>query len=134
MIILLSSVRPAPQKMILTIDTCMAAVYVFNFFPAYLLLTFTRYRAGDLCNVALMFLGETDISVLKMPSSDLRFKQLEKFLNNVRISIRSSSGKRTKTIRGLVGRAGKFVFSKNDDQEITVAVSFYPSLIVVYNC
>jgi len=35
-----------------------------------------------------------------------------------------SSGKRTKTIRGLIERAGKFVFSKNDGQETTVALHF----------
>jgi len=94
--------------MILTIDTCTAAVYL----------------AGDLCNVALSFLGATDIRALNLSSSDPKFRQLEKFLNNVRISIPSSSGKRTKTIRGLVERAGKFVFSKNDGQETTVALHF----------
>jgi hypothetical protein len=48
MIILSSSVCPAPQKMILTIDTCTAAVYIFNLIPAYLSLTITRYLAGNL--------------------------------------------------------------------------------------
>ena len=77
--------------------------------------------AGDLRNVALSFLGATDARSLQLSSGDPKFKQLEKFLNNVRISIPGSSGKRTKTIRGLVEHAGRFVFSKND-QESTVAV------------
>ena len=33
-------------------------------------------------------------------------------------------GQRTKTIRGLIERAGNFVFSKNDGQESIVAVCF----------
>jgi eukaryotic translation initiation factor 2C len=102
------SVRPAPQKMILTIDTCTAAVYL----------------AGDLRNVALSFLGTTDTRALNLSSNDPKFKQLERFLNNLRISIPSSNGQRTKSIRGLVERGGKFVFSKNDGQESTVALHF----------
>jgi hypothetical protein len=47
------------------------------------------------------------------------------FLNNLRISIPSSNGQRTKTICGLVKHAGKFVFSKNDGQESTVVVRLF---------
>jgi len=94
--------------MILTIDTCTAAVYL----------------AGDLRNVALSFLGTTDTRALNLSSSDPKFKQLERFLNNLRISIPTSNGRRTKTIRGLIERAGKFEFSKNDGQESTVALHF----------
>src|SRR5271155_5614742 len=48
-------------------------------------LSFTeiRYLASDLCNVALSFLGTTDTHALNFPLNDLRFKQLEKFLNNI---------------------------------------------------
>ena len=91
----------------------------------YLLPSHYRYSAGDLRNVALSFLGVTDTRALNLSSNDPKFKQLERFLNNVRISIPSSNGQRTKTIRGLVERAGKFVFSKNDGQESTVAVCFF---------
>jgi hypothetical protein len=38
----------APQKMILTIDTCTAAVHIFNSIPTSLPLTTTRYLASDL--------------------------------------------------------------------------------------
>jgi eukaryotic translation initiation factor 2C len=86
--------------------------------------------AGDLRNVALSFLATTDTRALNLSASDPKFKKLEKFLNNVRITIPASSGRRTKTIRGLIERGGKFVFSKNDGQESTVAVSLL--LRVIY--
>jgi len=46
--------------MILTIDTCTAAVYVLSFITRDLSFTEIRYLAGDLRNVALSFLGTTD--------------------------------------------------------------------------
>ena len=94
----------------------------FTFTLHDLSLTIIRYMAGDLRNVALSFLGMTDTRSLNLSSNDPKFRQLEKFLNNVRIRIPSSSGHRTKTIRGLIEHAGKFVFSKNDGEESTVAV------------
>jgi hypothetical protein len=90
--------------------------------------------AGDLRNVALSFLGTTDARALNLSSSDPKFKQLEKFLNNVQISIPSANGRRTKTIRGLIERAGKFVFSKNDGQESTVAVCVLSLLVILSRC
>lgn len=49
-----SSICPAPQKMIITIDTCTATVYVFIFITCYLpSTTLYRYLAADLRNVAL---------------------------------------------------------------------------------
>jgi hypothetical protein len=85
---------------------------------------FTLYKyflAGDLRNVALSFLSAANGCALNLSSSDPKFKQLEQFLNNVRISI-PSSNKQTKIICGLIERAGKFVFSKNDGQKSTVAI------------
>ena len=108
--------------MILTIDTCTAAVYIPSSILRDLSLILIRYLAGDLRNVALSFLGTTDIRALNLSSKDQKFKQLEKFLTNVQISIPASNGKRTKKIRGLIEHAGKFVFSKDDGQENTVAV------------
>jgi len=100
-----------------------APVYVSSFLVSrYLLLTIYRYMAGDLCNITLSFLGTSDMRALNLSSSDPRFKQLERFFNNVQISIPSSNGTRMKTIRSLIERAGKFVFSKNVGQESTVAV------------
>jgi len=48
-------------------------------------LSFTeiRYLASDLCNVALSFLDTTDTHALNFPLNNRRFKQLEKFLNNI---------------------------------------------------
>lgn len=102
----------------------------YLFYPS--LFIVYRYLAGDLRNVALSFLGTTDTRALNLSSSDPKFKQLERFLNNLRISIPTSNGRRTKTIRGLIERAGKFEFSKNDGQESTVAVSVsFPSGLFV---
>jgi hypothetical protein len=69
----------------------------------------------------------TDGRALNLSAGEPKFRQLERFLNNVRISIPSANGQRTKTIRGLIERAGMFVFSKNDGQESTVAVCFFIS-------
>ena len=64
---------------------------------------------------------------LNLASNDPKFKKLERFLNNVKISIPLSKGRRTKTIHGLIEHAKKFVFSKNDGQKSTVGVGFYIS-------
>jgi hypothetical protein len=66
----------------------------------------------------MSFLGVNDLRALNLSLNGPKFKKLEIFLNNVQILIPSSSGRRTKTIRGLIERGGKFVFSKNDDQEV----------------
>lgn len=78
--------------------------------------------------MALSFLGTTDIRALNLSSGDPKFKQLEKFLSKVRISVPASTGRRTKTIYGLIERAGTFVFSKDNGQDSTVAVR--PSISV----
>ena len=124
--------------MILTIDTCSAPVYV-SFLSLSLSLslfipTLYSYLAGNLVGVALSFLGASDARALNLLSNDPKFKQLERFLKNVKISIPSSNGRRTKTIRGLIERAGKFVFSKNDGQESTVGVRFYKYLSGQFGC
>ena len=94
------------------------------FFPLSIFIAYIySYSASNLQNVAMSFLGVNDLSALNPSSNSPKFKQLEIFLNNVQILIPLSSGK-TKTIRGLIERGGKFVFSKNDDQESTVGVSF----------
>jgi hypothetical protein len=47
--------------------------------------------AGDLQNVASSFLGANDMRGLNLSSNDPKFKQLERYLNNVRILIPSSN-------------------------------------------
>ena len=86
---------------------------------------------GDLVSVALSFLGAKDARALNLSSNDPKFKQLERFLKNVIITIPAANGKRRKTIRGLIERAGKFVFSKNDGQESTVGVRFINLHLVI---
>jgi hypothetical protein len=107
-----------------TIDTCTAAVYVAlsNFFVSHYLLPTLCATFKLRCRFSVLL---THTHALYLSSSDPKFQQLERFLNNVRISIPSSNGQRTKTIHGLIERAGKFVFSKNDGRESTVAVRFF---------
>lgn len=108
-------------------NTCMAVVYVSLWFMLFVAYTTYRYMAGDLRNVALLFLQTTVTRALNLSSSDPKFKHHERFINNVRISIPSPNGQRTKTIRDLIERAGKFILLKNDGQESTVAVCLFIS-------
>ena len=111
--------------MILTINTCMAPVYVFLFIPCYLPpTTLYRYLAGIVDSWDYRHSGSCPQSVVKRPKIP-KFKQLEHFLTNVKISIPTSNGRGTKTIHGLIERVRRFTFSKNDGQESTVAVRFF---------
>ncbi|KDR81951.1 hypothetical protein GALMADRAFT_240289 [Galerina marginata CBS 339.88] len=102
------SVRPTLGKMILTVDTCTAAVY----------------QAGALDNLAMICLGLRDISKLDLREDDPNFRKLVNFFKNVRIKVQAGGNRsRTKTIRGFVPRAGEFEFLK-DDRETTVARHF----------
>ena len=77
--------------------------------------------------LALSIRGTTDTQAhaLNLSSSDPKFKQLEHFLTNVKISIPTSNSRGTKTIRGLIEHVRRFTFLKNDGQESTVAVCFF---------
>jgi hypothetical protein len=71
----------------------------------------------------------SELCQLAPPAEQLYKQNLQEYLTakvalTIRISIPSSNGQRTKTIRGLIERAGKFVFLKNDGQESTVTVRF----------
>ncbi|KIM49646.1 hypothetical protein M413DRAFT_113312 [Hebeloma cylindrosporum] len=101
------SVRPTLGRMILTVDTSVAAVY----------------RDGSLMNVVMDFFGARAPRELVMDHQDPRFKRLEKFLNKVRVEVRTGSGgqrSRVKTIRGLEPMAGEFQFTNSNDELLTV--------------
>ncbi|KAF8898225.1 ribonuclease H-like domain-containing protein [Gymnopilus junonius] len=106
------SVRPSPGKMILTIDTCTAAVY----------------RSGSMINIAMSILGFRDVAQLELSPNGPQsryFKLLETHFKKLRCKVRTGSGRsRTKIIHGLVANAGEYTFSK-DDQDIPVARHFY---------
>ena len=84
-----SSIHPTPQKIVLTIDTCGAAVmvYISLFFFSLSLLLFVpalySYLAGNLVGVALSFLGASDMHALNLSSNDPKFKKLQRFIKNV---------------------------------------------------
>ncbi|KAF8968250.1 ribonuclease H-like domain-containing protein [Flammula alnicola] len=102
------SVRPTIGKMILTVDTCSAAVY----------------QSGPLIRVCMDFLGASDTRALRLSPDHQNFKKLEKFVKKLRIKIVTGAGgsrSRIKTIRGLVPEAGEYVFTKDDsDRETSV--------------
>jgi hypothetical protein len=60
---------------------------------------------------------------LNMQRNEPGFRLWERFPFHLRINVKTT-GTRTKTIRGLVERAGH-VWSAKDGQELTVAVSVY---------
>ncbi|KAF5387039.1 hypothetical protein D9615_001654 [Tricholomella constricta] len=96
------SVRPTIGRMLVNIDTSVSAVYA----------------AGELVNVCLDFLGRKDVRDLSMDGKHPSFRALEKHLENVLINTRTT-GKRTKSIKGLVPYAGRFEFSR-DEKDTTV--------------
>ena len=109
--------------MILTINTCMAPVYVFIFIPCYLPpTTLYRYLAGIVNSWDYRHSGSCPQSVIKRP----QIQTAQVFSHQcVKISIPTSNGQGTKTIHGLIECVRRFTFSKNDGQESTVAVCFF---------
>lgn len=79
------------------------------------------YQSGSLISVALSHLNLKNVREISLPPHDARFRQLEKYLHNVRINT-TATKTRTKTIRGLIPFAGSFEFVK-DGSTMTVEVS-----------
>ncbi|KAJ3923278.1 Piwi domain-containing protein, partial [Lentinula edodes] len=97
------SVRPNIGKMLVNIDTTMAAVY----------------QSGPVIDLALQFLGYRDVRQLDLQTNTVDFRKLEKFLNNIKVTVNTPGSKnRTKTILRYPN-AGNFVFSK-DGQDMSV--------------
>lgn len=93
-----------------------------------------RYRGGDLMSVVMGFLNLRTVRDLVLDRQDANFKKLEKFLNKLRVNVRTGPGgerSRIKTIRGLEPMAGEFEFTNSDNRTMTVAVrtffSFFSS-------
>ncbi|KAF9072924.1 Piwi domain-containing protein [Rhodocollybia butyracea] len=99
------SVRPNVGKMLINIDTTMAAMY----------------KSGPLIEVAKEFLGCGDAARLDLQAHTPDYRRLEQFLNNLKLMVNTPASKdRTKSIRGLIPNAGNFAFAK-DGQDMTVA-------------
>ncbi|KAJ3504960.1 hypothetical protein NLJ89_g7668 [Agrocybe chaxingu] len=102
------SVRPTIGKMILTMDTTVAAVF----------------KHGHLVTLCLEYLKLKNVNQLILRQNSSDYKRLEKFLLNLRIVIQTNGTRsRPKTIRGLIENGGEFMFLKNDE-EISVARHF----------
>ncbi|KNZ75349.1 Protein argonaute-3 [Termitomyces sp. J132] len=116
------SVRPAIGRMLVNIDTSVAAVYA----------------GGNLIDVCLDFLGKNDVRALALDEKSPNFRALQKHLKDLQINTLTTR-KRVRTIHGLVPAAGTYIFPK-DDREISVQEHFkaahnitikYPNIIGV---
>lgn len=63
-----------------------------------------------------------DIARLDLTPSDPRYRELESFLNKLRIKMQTGPRPKTRTIYGLEPQAGRYVFMKDNNKETTVAV------------
>jgi eukaryotic translation initiation factor 2C len=125
-------------RMILTVDTSVAAVYVHPFFFTSILSSKNgdRYRGGDLISVVMGFLNLRTIRDLVLDRQDPQFKKLEKFLNKLRVDVRTGPGgerSRVKTIRGLEPFAGEFEFTNNEGRTMRVSVRTFFFLFFALN-
>ncbi|KAK1231849.1 hypothetical protein PQX77_005063 [Marasmius sp. AFHP31] len=97
------SVRPTIDRLVINVDTTMAAVY----------------KTGSLVDVAVDYLGLSNMRQLDLPPASPQFKMLERFLKKVQITTRTTG--RTKVIRALQPNAGMYEFTKQDGITQTVA-------------
>ncbi|KAG6832694.1 hypothetical protein H0H92_012266 [Tricholoma furcatifolium] len=100
------SIRPSVGRMLVNVDTTVAAVFA----------------SGQLLDVCLNVLGKRNVRDLDLSNAQPEFRMLQNFLDEVRINT-ATTGKRVKSIYGLIPAAGKFQFMK-DDQELTVEEYF----------
>jgi len=84
-----------------------------------------RYRDGRLLDVVMAYLNARTPRELVLERHEPRFKQLEKFLNKVRVEVQTGprgERSRIKTIRGLEPMAGDFEFLNSENRPTTVKV------------
>ncbi|KAF8919662.1 Piwi domain-containing protein [Mucidula mucida] len=98
------SVRPTTDAILVNIDTSVTAMY----------------RSGPVFDAALDFVGVRDVRHLPSDERDPKFRELERFLKNRLIHVEGYFGRRTKTIRALIPRGGRYEFEK-DGRTTTVA-------------
>ncbi|KAJ7261381.1 ribonuclease H-like domain-containing protein [Mycena haematopus] len=101
------SVRPTIGRMIVTIDTSMAAVY----------------ESGPLHEVAMSVLGVRSTRDLTFDDNHVKFRKLQAHFKNRLIKTRTT-GEKTKTIRAIVpGPIGRYTFLK-DGRTTTIQEHF----------
>jgi hypothetical protein len=102
--------------MLINVDVSVCAMYVCPYLVLALrsYTSMARYAGGPLPDVALSALGGRNRRELDFPEGHANFRKLKSFLKNlfVIVTIGNASG-RKKKIRGLVAKAGNFMFDKN---------------------
>ena len=88
------SVRPTMGKMILTVDTSVAAVYIQPlFFTSIVILKeWETYRGGDLMSIVMGFLNLHTVCDLVLDCQDPNFKKLKTFLNKLQVNVQTGPG------------------------------------------
>ena len=84
------SVCPTMGKMILTVDTSVAAVYVqplFFHFYCHSQRTGNRYQGGDLMSIVMGFLNLHTVHNLVLDRQDPNLKKLKMFLNKLWVNV-----------------------------------------------
>ncbi|KAH8829523.1 Piwi domain-containing protein [Flagelloscypha sp. PMI_526] len=96
------SVRPIISRVLINVDTTVAVMV----------------QAGLALNVIMERLNLRDVRYLEVERTDPKFKDAEKFLKKLRISLAPNG--RKKIVRCLEPRAGLFTFSDQNGQQMTV--------------
>ena len=78
-----------------------------------------RVREGPLLDLCMDFLEFRNTKELELIERSQSFINLEKFLKKIKVELDTT--KKTRTIHGLVAKAGKYKFSK-DDEEMSIEV------------
>ncbi|PPQ82396.1 hypothetical protein CVT25_008357 [Psilocybe cyanescens] len=104
------SVRPTIDRMILTVDTCVAVVYA----------------GGPLDNLCGRHARVNNIRQLRFEKNDPRYRALDDFLKGVFIKYRTGNNAQSKQKRiyGLEPNAGAFSFTKENGETTTVTEHF----------
>lgn len=80
-----------------------------------------RFQSGNLIDLAMTFLRVREVKELVLNEKDDNFKRLKSFLKGLLVDVPKL--KRPVKIQSLQDYAGEFVFLKDDQEELTVAVS-----------
>lgn len=112
--------------MLVNIDTATSAVYVLtsSTITRVLIHPFHRYSAKDFKSSAMEVCGFRNVRELTMDANHPKYHILRKFLQKVRIYVRTiGAGRRPKMVYDIIPNAGKYEFTMEDGSTINITVS-----------
>lgn len=114
--------------MLVNIDTATSAVYVVSFVCSFTISPrpVNSYASDNFITSCMQVCGFRDIRELaKMDDGHPKFRILKKFLEKLRITVKTiGGGKRPKIVYDLIPCAGRYEFPK-DDRTTTIFVSVF---------